>query len=54
MQHRLYQQKRRQAARIVIAQLHDDPLHADRAEDLEHLRREIEIDDDAASEEGEP
>jgi hypothetical protein len=26
----------------------------DRAEQLEHLRREIEIDDDAASDEGEP
>jgi hypothetical protein len=34
--HRLYQQKRRQAARIVIAQLSDDPPadHADRAEEL--------------------
>jgi len=34
--HRLYQQKRRQTARIAIAQLSDDPPadHADRAEEL--------------------
>ena len=46
----------RQAARIVIAQLLDDPPpdHADREEQLKHLGREIEIGDGAASEDGEP
>ena len=50
-------QRRRRAIYSALAPLHHEaPPEAseERSEDLEHLRREIEIDDDAASEEGEP
>jgi hypothetical protein len=49
--------RRRRAIYSALGPLHHEaPAEAaeEHAEDLEHLRREIEIDDDAASEEGGP
>jgi hypothetical protein len=49
--------RRRRAIYAALGPLHHEAPPEDseeRAEDLEHLRREIEIDDDAAPEEGEP
>jgi hypothetical protein len=51
MHHRQPHQRRRQDGRNAIARWFNAPPpaeHADRAETLEHIRREIEIDDDAA------
>jgi hypothetical protein len=49
MPHRLSLRKGRQAARHVIAHLHDPAEPAERAAALEAARREIEADDDDAS-----
>jgi hypothetical protein len=49
--------RRRRAIYSALGPLHHEaPAEAseERSEELEHMRREIEIDDDAASEEGEP